>query len=209
MGMALLLMTTALFIGYNGIKNLIHIINGGEITSPNLIALIAAFVSIAVQEGLYWYAKKAGEKINSQMLKADAWHHRSDALSSVGSLIGIFFALIGLTFFDPLVSLGISFIIVKVAYDIGLESVNRVMDKSAEEDTLEKIKEIIYNIKGVISLDDLKTRMHGNKVYVDVEIGVQESLNVKEAHDIAQNVHDSIEDNCQVVKHVMVHVNPK
>lgn len=206
--MSAALMATALGIGYTGIKNLFGIYNGVNIRVPEALALVAAAVSIISQEAMYWYTRKAANKINSQALLADAWHHRSDALSSIGSLLGIGGAMMGFTFLDPLVSIVICVIIGKVAIDIGKTSVDQLIDRSADEGTVKLIERSVLDTSGVIKIDDLKTRLHAKRLYVDLEISVNGDMSAREAHDIAERVHDNVEGTCKDVKHIMVHVNP-
>ncbi|MFZ5969259.1 MAG: cation diffusion facilitator family transporter [Bacillota bacterium] len=202
--LAMLLFATALGIGYNGIKVIIN----QQYSEPGMIAVYAAAVSIGVKEWMYWYTVKGAKKIDSAALLADAWHHRSDALSSIGTLLGITGAKFGFPILDPLAAIVVCVFIVKVAVEIYLQAVNQLIDTSADDETVESIREQILGTTGVMTLDDLKTRVHANKVYVDIEIGVDANLSVKESHDIAEQVHDNVEGCCTRIKHCMVHVNP-
>lgn len=203
--LATVLIVTALLIGYNGIKN---IFNAEALIRPSAINLLAAGLSIVTKEWMYHYTVKAANKINSGALKADAWHHRSDALSSIGSLIGVAGAMLGYQFFDPLAAVVIAVIILKVAVDIYLKSIDEVMDKSADDETIEKIKSVALAVEGVVKVDLLLTRQHASVLYVDMEIGVKGDLLLWDAHEIAENVHEAIEKEIPLVKHCMVHVNP-
>lgn len=203
--LATVLIVTALLIGYNGMKNLFI---ASELVTPSKINLIAALLSIVTKEWMYHYTIRAAKKIKSSALKADAWHHRSDAMSSIGSLIGVGGAILGFKFFDPLAAIVIAMIIMKVAVSIYLKSVDEVMDKSADDETIEEIRRLALAVEGVIKLDVLLTRQHASVLYVDLEIGVKGDLTLWDAHEIAENVHDSIETNIEAVKHCMVHVNP-
>lgn len=207
--MALLLFATAVGIGYKGVSALMGFRKGESIAIPGRLALIAAVVSIATQELMFWYARGAAKKINSQVLLADAWHHRSDALSSVGSFLGIGGAMLGYTFLDPVVSLIICLLIIKVAYDIFKTSVDQLVDSSADKETVNAISQVILNTEGVIKIDDLKTRQHSKRMYVDVEIAVDGNKSTYETHEIAHRVHDNVEGAFKNVKHIMVHVNPE
>ena len=203
--LATILLITAGLIGYNGIKNIARV---DELVTPSKLNLVAAFISIITKEWMYRYTLVAAKKIKSSALKADAWHHRSDALSSVGSLIGVFGAILGFKFLDPLAAIVIALIIIKIAVEIYLKSINEIMDKSADDETLKKINELIMNVDGVIQIDLLLTRQHVSMLYVDVEIGVIGDLSLWEAHDIAEAVHDVLETEIEEIKHCMVHVNP-
>lgn len=201
---AILFMTGVLLI-YEGIKK---IVSGASISTPGQIALIAAIVSILVKEGMYWYTKINANRINSDALKAEAWHHRSDALSSIGSLIGVAGAMLGLKILDPIMACIIGIVIIKVSYDIAKESVDKMVDKACDDDTVESLKKEVEKVQGVEHLDMLKTRMFGTKIYMEIEISVDGNMILKDAHDIAEQVHDNIEKNFENVKHCTVHVNP-
>lgn len=201
---AILFWTGALLI-YEGIKK---IWTGAEISTPGNIALIAAIISIVAKEGMYWYTKISADKIKSDALRAEAWHHRSDALSSIGSLIGVSGAMLGVKILDPVMAGIIGLVIIKVSYDIVKEAVNKMVDKACDEETVEKIKQVILQIEGVEGLDLIKTRMFGTKMYVDVEISADGNLLLRESHEIAEAVHDNIEKQFTDVKHCTVHVNP-
>ena len=194
-------------IGYTGLKTVISQ-NYQTLETPTLLALSASVISILVKEMMYWYTVIGAKKINSSSLKADAWHHRSDALSSVGSLIGIFGAMHGYKIFDPLACVVISFFILKATYDIIKDAVNKMIDKSCDEETVAKMTTLVLEQDGVKRLDVIRTRLFGNKIYVDIEISADENLRLKESHAISQNVHDAIEKEFPLVKHCMVHVNP-
>lgn len=206
--LSVLLFATGLGIGYHAIMKIF----GGsyeDLQAPGLIALIAAIISVAVKEWMFHYTKRAAKKITSTALMADAWHHRSDALSSVGSFIGILGARLGFPICDPIAGVIICAFVVKAAWDIFYESTNQLVDKSCDEEVCTKLRELIQEQEGVICIDDLKTRLFGSKIYVDVEIGADGNLTLYKSHDIAQNVHDNIEQTFPNVKHCMVHVNPK
>ena len=208
MGLAAVLFATSLGIGYSGLTKIISS-DYSSLATPGLLALIAAIVSIVAKELMYHYTMHAAKKINSSSLKADAWHHRSDALSSVASLIGIGGAMMGVKILDPIVSIIICLVIVKAAFDILKESIDKLVDKSCDEETIKKMEETVMSIDGVLDLDDIKTRLFSNKIFVDIEICADGDLTLWDAHEIAENVHDKIEEDFKDVKHCMVHVNPK
>ena len=208
MGLAAVLFATSLGIGYSGLTKIISS-DYSSLATPGLLALIAAIVSIVAKELMYHYTMHTAKKINSSSLKADAWHHRSDALSSVASLIGIGGAMMGVKILDPIVSIIICLVIVKAAFDILKESIDKLVDKSCDEETIKKMEETVLSIDGVLDLDDIKTRLFSNKIYVDIEICADGDLTLWDAHEIAENVHDKIEEDFKDVKHCMVHVNPK
>ena len=169
---------------------------------------MAAIVSIVVKEAMFWYTRYYAKAIDSSVFMADAWHHRSDALSSVGALIGIGGARLGFPIMDPIASVIICLFILKVGIEIIMDAIKKMMDTSAGSEYDQKIHDFVAKQQGVEEVDIVNSRMFGNKVYVDLEIKVDENLTVREGHDITENVHDALEQEFKEVKHVMVHVNP-
>lgn len=205
--LAVVLFATGIGIGIGGINKIIEG-TAGKDEIPGMIALIAAVASIVVKEGMFWYTRSAAKKINSGALMADAWHHRSDALSSVGALIGIGGARLGFPVLDPIASVIICVFIVKAAYDIFKDAIDKMVDKSCDEETEEKMRRLIEEQQGVLKVDVLRTRLFGAKMYVDIEIAADGDITLREGHEIAQVVHDKVEEEIPLVKHCMVHVNP-
>lgn len=193
----------------NGIENIIKSTSGASIAIPGTLALIAAVVSIVVKEWMFWYTRSAAKKINSGALMADAWHHRSDAFSSIGALVGIVGARMGFPVMDPIASLVIFVFIVKAAYEIFKDAMDKMVDHSCDEKTEEQLRACVLQNPDVARIDLLQTRIFGNKIYADIEIEVDGSMPLREAHKIAELVHNSIEKTFPKVKHIMVHVNPE
>ena len=176
--------------------------------APGLLALVAAIISIVVKEAMFWYTRVNAKRIHSSALNAEAWHHRSDALSSVGALIGIGGARLGIRVMEPIASIVICILILKVAVDIFREAVDNMVDHACDAETEAAIRSCAAEQEGVVSVDIIRTREFGRKIYVDLEISADGSLTLYEAHDIAERVHDKIETTFPEVKHIMVHVNP-
>ncbi|MCH5256501.1 MAG: cation transporter [Lachnospiraceae bacterium] len=206
--LSMILFVTGACIGIEALKN---IFSGSysDLQVPGVLALIAAIVSIACKECMYWYTRYYAKKIDSSALLADAWHHRSDAFSSVGALIGIWGARIGFPVMDSFASLAIFIFIAKAAYDIFKDAVDKMVDHSCDEETEKQIYECVMENKEVRGIDSLHTRIFGNKIYVDIEIKVDGSYTLKKSHEIAEEVHDNIEKSFPKIKHIMVHVNPE
>ena len=196
---------TGLSIGYAGINK---ILTHEELAVPTLLPLIAAVVSIVVKEAMFWYTMYYAKKMNSSVFKADAWHHRSDAISSVGSFIGIGLAKMGFPVMDPIASILICLLILKITYDIIKDAIDKMLDTSCGKEFEESIKTFVEAEAGVERVDLIHTRQFGNKIYVDLEIAVNGDIRLIEAHEIAENVHDKLEKKFSNVKHVMIHVNP-
>ena len=205
--LSVVLFITGLGIGMDALKNILHG-NYSELQVPGILALIAAIVSIVSKEGMYWYTRYYAKKIDSSALMADAWHHRSDAFSSIGALIGIGGARIGFPIMDSIASLVIFLFIVKAAFDIFKDAMDKMVDHSCDEETEKELYDCVMKNEYVMGIDLLQTRIFGNKIYVDVEIQADGSITLQEAHNIAEAVHDDIEQEFPKVKHIMVHVNP-
>ena len=206
LALGLILAGTGIGIGYAGVRKLI---SPEALEIPTLLPLIAAVVSILVKEGMYHYTMHYARKLDSQAFKADAWHHRSDAISSVGSFIGIGLAKLGFPFMDPIASLLICLLILKVAYDICREAINKMLDTSVSSDSVKSIRRFVEAQPGVVGVDLLHTRQFGNKIYVDLEICVRRDISLVDAHNIAESVHSAMEQRFPNIKHVMIHVNPE
>ena len=182
--------------------------NYGELEVPGRLALIVAVISIGVKEWMYWFTRAAAKKINSGALMADAWHHRSDALSSIGAFVGILGARMGFPILDPIASVVICLFIGKAAFDIFKDATNKMVDKSCSDEITEHMRSLILSQEEVKSVDLLMTRIFGSKIYVDVEFSMDGTRTLTQAHEVAQTVHDIIEQSFPEVKHCMVHVNP-
>lgn len=205
--LSVVLFITGLGIGAEALKNILSG-NYEALQVPGVLALITAIISIVSKEGMYWYTRYYAKKIDSSALMADAWHHRSDAFSSIGALIGIGGARLGFPVMDSVASLVIFVFIVKAAFDIFKDAMDKMVDHSCDEKTEKQIYDCVMNHKDVLGIDLLQTRIFGNKIYVDVEIQADPSYTLQKAHHIAEEVHDEIEHSFPKVKHIMVHVNP-
>ena len=205
--LAMVLFFTGLEIGAQAVKDIARG-NYGDLEAPGVLALVAAVVSIVTKEMMYWYTRHNAKKIDSSALMADAWHHRSDALSSIGALIGIGGAMLGFPVMDSIASLVIFVFIAKAAYDIFKDAMDKMVDHSCDENTEKAIYDSVIKHQEVLGIDLLQTRIFGNKIYVDIEIQVNGSYSLQKAHNIAEEVHENIEQNFPKVKHIMVHVNP-
>lgn len=204
--LSVVLAGTGLLIGWSAVDT---IRAGAEAqTMPGLLALIAAIVSIAAKEAMYWYTRYYAKRLNSPALMANAWHHRSDALSSVGALIGIAGARLGYPVMEPIASLVICAFILKAAYDIFRDATSKMVDHACDAETERQLTECVLEQPEVRGIDRLQTREFGSRVYVDLEIRLDGDLPLTRAHAIAEQVHDRIERDFPSVKHIMVHVNP-
>ncbi|MGN0334400.1 MAG: cation diffusion facilitator family transporter [Lachnospiraceae bacterium] len=206
--LSVVLFITGLAIGFDAVRNIFAGIYDDSLTVPGIPALIAALISIVAKEAMYRYTKYYAEQLDSGALMADAWHHRSDAFSSVGALIGIAGSRMGYPILDPIAGFIICIFIGKAAIDIFKDAIDKMVDHACDEATEEAIRNCARAHAGVLNIDFLHTRVFGNKIYVDLEISADGDRSLKETHAIAEAVHDAIESEFPKVKHIMVHVNP-
>jgi cation diffusion facilitator family transporter len=195
----------------NGIRSIIGVFNGTEIPKPGYIALIAAAVSIALKEWLYHATVRVGKKTGSTVVIANAWHHRSDALSSIGSLIGIGGAIVlgdKWTVLDPLASCLISIAIIVVAVKMALPSLAELLETSLPEDIEQEIIRIASSVKGVNDIHDLKTRRNGISFIIDAHIVVNPEMSIVEAHDISTDVEEALRMKYGPETQLSIHVEP-
>ncbi len=206
--LAVILLVTGVFVGHTAIEDLT---SGAYKTRelPGKLSIIAAVVSMAVKEILFRYTKAGAEKINSVSLRAAAWDHRADVLSTGGALIGIMVSRYGFPAGDLIASLFVCAFIIRTAYIVFREAIGQMTDKSCDDRFLSELRDCILSVKGVLGIDTLQVRAFGNKYYVDLEIREDGNITLTEAHKIAEKVHDAIEKQYPIVKHIMVHVNPE
>lgn len=205
--LGIVLMGTGIGVGRAGLQTILS----GQyetITPPGAIALAAAVLSILTKEAMFWYTRYYAKLIRSDAFMADAWHHRSDAFSSIGSLIGIGGAMLGFPVMDSVASVVICLFILKVAYDILKDAVVKMLDTSCGEQYEAELQRFVSEQQDVVCVDTLHSRMFGSKVYVDLEIEVDGGKTLQEAHAVAERVHNELERRFPDIKHVMVHLNP-
>lgn len=206
-----ILFVTGVGIGWNCVK---AIFDGSylEASLPGILAVIAAVVSIVVKEAMFWYTMYYAKKLRSSAFKADAWHHRSDALSSIGALAGIIGARRGFPILDQIAGIIICIMILFVAIGIFKDAIEKMLDTACDESFENELKEYVETFAKKenleIGIDLLRTRKFGEKIYVELEINADGDLSLREAHGIAERLHDGIEEHWPEVKHVMIHVNP-
>ena len=207
LALGIILAFTGLAIGLSSVES---IASGAylEAATPGMLALVAAVVSIVVKEAMFWYTRHWARVLDSSAFMADAWHHRSDALSSIGALLGIGAAMLGFPIGDPLASIVICVIVLKVALDVLKDAVDKMLDTPCGAEFETAVADVITATAGVVHIDALRTRQFGNKVYVDAEIAVEGSLPLTQAHAIAEAAHDAVEAKFPEVKHIMIHENP-
>ena len=205
--LALILLETGLLIGWKGLKTILAG-SYADLAVPGMLALVAAAVSIVVKEWMYWYTRAAAKKIESSALMADAWHHRSDALSSIGSFAGVLGARLGMPVLDPVASVVICLFILKAAWDIFQDAISKMIDRACPAEMEARMRTAALEQEGVLGIDRLQTRLFGDRIYVEIDIAADADSTLAEAHTVADRVHDCIEEEFPKVKHCMVHVNP-
>ena len=157
---------------------------------------------------MFWYTRHGARKIGSDVYMADAWHHRTDALSSVAALVGVGAAMLGFPLGDPIASIVICLFILKVAWEVGREAVSKLVDESGGRELNEAIAACAAGCAAVDHIDSVVTRRFGSRYYADVEVAMDGSMTLDEAHGYAEEIHERIEREFPPVKHVTVHVNP-
>ena len=209
-GVALLIV--AIGIIYHGAMEVVAWLNGAQLEAPGTLALGAALLSVLLKEGVYQYSMVKARQLNSQVVEANAWHHRSDALSSVGTAIGIGGAIFlgqRWTVLDPIASLVVGAFIVKVAVDLLHRGIDDLMEHSLPEDVEEEILRIVGELKGVVDPHDLRTRKIGNHYSIELHILMDGDITLREAHNKASEVEDLLRARYGEHTHVAVHVEPK
>ena len=202
--LSILLFGVGMKIGYSTIKSIFT----STIEVPGVLAAWVAILSIIVKEIQYRIAMYGGNKINSSALKADAWHHRSDALSSIAAFIGIIGSRLGFVFLDPIAGLIVSIIVIKVGIEIFIQGFNELMDVSIEEEYLYEIAREIITVKEIKNINDLKVRKHGSKTFVDINICINSDIPICKGHDISDEVEEILKQKISNIKKVMVHIDP-
>lgn len=195
----------------SGILDVLMVIKGKSLPKPGIIALVAAFISIIFKEWLYRYSINKGKKINSPSVIANAWHHRSDAFSSIGTMLGIGVAIIlgqRWTILDPIASIIVSFFIFKVSYDIFIPSINELVEKSLSNEERVQIESLIKGFDSIKGYHKLRMRKVGTNTVIECHILVDEVLNIKEAHDIASEIESNIKNIIGDSSFVTIHIEP-
>lgn len=206
-----LLVAAGIGLLFNGAKQVWDSINGIVLPEPTWIALAVAFISIVSKELLFRYTIKEGRRLNSDAVIANAWHHRSDVISSIGTMIGIG----GAMFFgrkwrilDPIAAVVVSFFIIKAGYDIIKPAINELLEASLPKEQTDEITEIIRSVAGVKGLHNLRTRKIGNAIAIDVHVKMDGELRLTEAHEIASRIEKAIRDHYGVESMINVHMEP-
>lgn len=208
---ALALMAAAMGIVVSGTMKFLSWLDGNELKTPGWIALWAALLSIAIKELLYQYTMHRARKLDSQVMVANAWHHRSDALSSIGAAIGIGLAIwLGQrwTVFDPLASIVVGLMLVKVAYELLKTSMGELTECSLPEETENEIIEIILSFNDVGQLHNLRTRRIGNRIAIEAHVRMDGQLPLYVVHERATTIEQKLKERLGPTTHVSLHMEP-
>jgi cation diffusion facilitator family transporter len=203
-----ILLLTGLGICRDSLGKIMAGLAGAALPVPGALALAAALLSIIVKEAMYRYTLRHATMIASAALKADAWHHRSDAFSSAGTLLGIAGARLGLAILDPLAAGVICIMIIKVAYDIAKDAVAHLVDQACDRETVEKIRAAVAGIEGVMAIRKIYTRLFGPRFYVEIEVTANQEISLAASHRLARQVHDAVEAEFNNIKCCRVYVHP-
>lgn len=183
--------------------------------APGNLALLILIISIVIKEGLFQYKYRLGKKYQSPALMTDAWHHRSDSLSSLAALGGVGLAIIGehfkldyLVYGDAIAGIVVSIIVMKVGYQLAKTSANVALEQVLSEEEVEKYAYTVDTIKEVKRIDQLLARTHGRYVIIDIKISVSQNLSVEEGHEIAKKTKNTLMKKHDEVENVLVHINP-
>ena len=208
----LALLVVAVGIVYSGMTKIIDWANGTDLEAPGMLALWAALLSIVLKEGVYRYSMVKARELNSQAVEANAWHHRSDALSSLGTAIGIGGAIFlgkRWTVLDPIASVVVGMFIVKVAINLLRRGIGDLMEQSLPDAVEEEMLQMVGAIPGVVEPHNLRTRRIGNHYASELHIRMDGDMSLRESHDKASEVEDMLRNRYGEDTHVAVHVEPK
>ena len=209
---SLVLFAVGIFIGYEGVVTLVAAFEGETLPRPDIWTLYVAFFSIVVKEFCYRYTLAYGKRLNSTALKANAWHHRSDAISSVATVVGVSFALFlgdKWRVMDPIASILIALMIMLPAVKMAIPSVNELLEASLPRDTIDRMYQIIASVPGVRKVHNLRSRRNGRSYMVDVNIHVDPDITVRQGHAISNAVEHELHDNFGSDMIIYVHIEPQ
>ena len=204
----LLLLCVGFGIFWNGASSIYTFLRGGQLESPGVVALVAALVSIVSKEILYQYTVIQGKKLNSQAVIANAWHHRSDALSSIGTAIGIILLGDHWRVLDPVAAVVVSFFIMKVSVRLLIPCVDELLEKSLPEDVEKEIEQTVLSFPGVSQPHHLRTRRIGNYYAIELHVRMDGKITLEEAHSTATAIENKLKEMFGKGTHVGIHVEP-
>lgn len=202
--LGILLLLTGLILGYNIFKQIIN----QNFNIPGIYGLWAAVASIIIKEVMFRYTYKVGKETDNQALIADAWHHRSDAISSVAAAFGILGANLGYPILDPIAGAVVAILIIRVGWNIIVDAIDTLMVKAPSKKETKKLKEFVKQIEGVKGIQQLRAHYNGVDLYVDLRIVVDGQLTVNQGHEISVDVRTKLMDEFEKIREVIVHIHP-
>lgn len=208
-GMALL--AVAVMLGWNGVEKIVRFIQGENPESPEVIALAAAIASILLKEWIFRVTRKVAHEVGSQALEANAWHHRSDAFSSIGTAIGIGGAVVlgnGWAILDPIAAVIVSGMIALTALRLLRKASGELLEESLPKETVDRIMEIVYEDKLVRDIHNLHTRRIGNRIAIEMHLRLPGTITIEEAHRHASEIERNIRAEFGQETHIMLHIEP-
>ena len=203
---SVILIAVAVGIAYDTLS---HLIQRAHLIKPSYSVILVAAISIAANEGLYQYTLFQGNKINSDLLRTNAWHNRSDALVSLIVFISVIGTLFGVFYLDSLGALIIAILILKMGLKLIWNGIKELIDTGVDEQTFNQITNTILKVPGVLAIHQLRTRSHGGIIFIDVHIQVSPNISISEGHYISEQVHLQLTENSQNVSDVTVHIDPE
>ncbi len=206
LGLGILLVAVAIGIGLDAVDRLF---DPAALLAPRPVTLLAAVFSIAVKEWLYWYTLGYAKRVGSEMLRANAWHHRSDAISSIVVLIGIGGTMAGLPYLDAVAAVIVALMIAKIAWELGWEAVRELVDTGLDAERLDRVRKVIRDVGGVRDIHMLRTRTHGGRASADVHVLVDPYVSVSEGHLISVLVEQRLKGEIDEMTDVTVHIDPE
>lgn len=208
-GMALVVV--AIMLGWNGVEKILAVINGERIESPEMIALVAAVASILLKEWVFRITKKVALEVDSKALEANAWHHRSDAFSSIGTAVGIGGAVLlgnGWTVLDPIAAVVVSVLILITAFRLLRQASGELLEESLPKETEDKIEEIVYQDKLVSDIHNLHTRRIGSIIAIEMHLRLPGDISLEESHNHATAIEKALRSEFGTGTHIMLHIEP-
>lgn len=205
LGLGILLILVALGIVWDAVEHTFY----GDQPLPGTLAIYAAAFSILANEALYWYTISVSKRIKSEILRANAWHHRTDAVSSIVVLVGVVGAIWGWPYLDAVAAVVVGAMVAKIGWDLGWEAMQELVDASLDEETVRQAKAVIQSVDGVRSIHMLRTRRHAHEAAADVHVQVEPRLSVSEGHMISQAVEDRLKETVEAITDVTVHIDPE
>ncbi|MGF7010884.1 cation diffusion facilitator family transporter [Lachnospiraceae bacterium PF1-21] len=205
--MSMILFSAGAGIGISGIQKIMAG-NSDNLTTPGVFALIVALLSVAIKEGMFWYIYRFGKSVNSQAMLAEAWHQRTDALASIGSVVGILGARLGFPLLDPLAAIIIAVFILKTALSIFAEAVNKIIDRAIDDELKDQIKQIIISVEGVLAVHSVRGKYTADSIRVDAGFYINSEMTVAEAAEIKECVKYKLLEEIPNISYCMINAYP-